>query len=281
METLKDTVIIYHAHCYDGFGAAYAAWKKFGNNASYIPCLHRDIYPQEVERKEVYVVDFSFSEKITKELISKNKKVVMLDHHLSSKELVLSLPGSIYSDTDSGAKIAWKYFHPETEVPTLVDYLSDGDTWAHVLPNWKEVEGYIHTHELSFEEFETLESELEGNMDMVLEKGKLLNKYFDKLVSEHELKAMLVEFEGYEVYAVNASSFLRSELGHRLALKKGPLSIVYRFESDLLRISLRGDGSVDCSTLAEKYGGGGHYSAASILMPGHNPLPFKIVGSSR
>ena len=88
---------------------------------------------------------------------------------------------------------------------------------------------------------------------------------------------MLVEFEGYQVYAVNASSFLRSELGHRLALKKGPFSIVYRFEQDTLRISLRGDGTIDCIKLAEKYGGGGHHDAAAIIMKGINPLPFKKI----
>jgi len=38
MEPLKEIVIIYHADCPDGFGAAYAAWKKFGDKASYLPC---------------------------------------------------------------------------------------------------------------------------------------------------------------------------------------------------------------------------------------------------
>ena len=36
METLKKIVVIYHDQCRDGFGAAYAAWKKFGDDASYI-----------------------------------------------------------------------------------------------------------------------------------------------------------------------------------------------------------------------------------------------------
>lgn len=277
MENLKDVVVIYHAQCYDGFGAAYAAWKKFGDGASYLPYLNRDEYPLGIEGNEVYIVDFSFSEEVTRKLMKKNSKVIILDHHLSSKDTVLSVPGSVYSDVDSGAKIAWKYFHPGTDVPKLIEYISDGDTWKHSLPNWKEVEGYIHAQDLEFQEFETLESELETNMDDVLRKGKLLTRQFDKLVKEHEEKAMLVEFEGYEVYAVNASSFLRSELGHRLAKKKGPLSLVYRFESDMLKISLRGDGTVDCSKLAEKYGGGGHHNASSIAMPRHNPLPFSKV----
>ena len=29
------TTVFYHAHCLDGFGAAYAAWRYFGDQASY------------------------------------------------------------------------------------------------------------------------------------------------------------------------------------------------------------------------------------------------------
>ncbi len=279
MPELNDIVIIYHKHCFDGFGAAYAAWKKFGNGATYLPALYRDVYPEGVENKEVYVLDFCFSEEVTKELQAKNKKFVILDHHVSVQVLVENTVGSVFSETDSGAKIAWKYFHPETKVPALIEYLSDGDTWAHALPLWREVEGYIHVHELEFSVFEKLEEELENKLDSVIEKGKILNKHFNNLVNEHVEKAMLVEFEGYQVYAVNAPSFLRSELGHRLALKKGPFSIVYRFEKDVLRISLRGDGSVDCTELVARHGGGGHHDAAAIIMKDKNPLPFRMVGT--
>ena len=35
--SFKNIVIIYHTDCRDGFGAAWAAWKKFGDSATYIP----------------------------------------------------------------------------------------------------------------------------------------------------------------------------------------------------------------------------------------------------
>ena len=31
------TFVTYHQDCPDGFGAAYAAWLKLGNNAAYVP----------------------------------------------------------------------------------------------------------------------------------------------------------------------------------------------------------------------------------------------------
>ena len=58
-EPLKDIVVIYHQYCYDGFGAAWAAKKKLGETASYVPSLARDIYPEGIENKEVYIVDFA------------------------------------------------------------------------------------------------------------------------------------------------------------------------------------------------------------------------------
>ncbi len=276
MKALEDVVVIYHGYCYDGFGAAWAAWKKYGDSASYVPCTDRNIYPEGVTGKEVYVVDFCFDDLVTRDLQQNNKKYVVLDHHISNQKIVESLPDHVFSDIDSGAKIAWKYFHPGKEVPLLVEYLSDGDTWAHSLPSWKEVEAYIHVQEFEFYIFSTLADDLVHSFEGVVEKGAILNKQFEKLVNEHVEKAVLVEYEGYEVYAVNASSFLRSELGHKLALKKGPFGVVYRFEGDTLKVSLRGDGSVDCTKLVEKYGGGGHYNAAAFILKNNNPLPFSL-----
>jgi uncharacterized protein len=274
IEPLQNIIVIYHKNCHDGFGAAWAAFKKFGDTASYIPQLHRDEYPEGVEDKEVYTVDFCFTKKITDELIEKNKSLTVIDHHISDKETIMSVPNHSFSLEDSGAKLAWHYFHPNETVPELIEYISDGDTWTHVLPSWREIEGYIHTYDLTFKDFDELDAKFRTNKKGMIEVGAILMRQFDKQVDEHVAKATLVVFEGYEVYACNAPSFIRSELGHKLASKKGPFSLVYRFEGDVLRVSLRGDGSIDVSALAEKYNGGGHYSAAAIIFKNQHPLPF-------
>ena len=33
-------LVIYHANCADGFGAAFAAWRKLGDEAEYVPMDH-------------------------------------------------------------------------------------------------------------------------------------------------------------------------------------------------------------------------------------------------
>ncbi len=274
MESLKDIVVIYHGHCSDGFGAAWTAWKKFGDTASYIPGFDRDVYPGGVIGKELYVADFCFSKEVTEELQKNNNKLVIIDHHISSKDTVKSVPGYVFELNKSGAKLAWEYFHPDTAVPELIEYISDGDLWSHKLPQWREVEEYIYNQELTFANFDSIQDLLENNKDKIVEIGKLFTTNFDKLVNEHIEKAILVSFENYEVYACNAPSFIRSQLGHKLAEMKGPFSIVYRFELDELKVSLRGDGSIDVSKIAEKYGGGGHHDAAGITVKNQQPLPF-------
>lgn len=38
--------VLYHAHCNDGLGAAFAAYKKFGESAEYIPVSYGKGLPE-------------------------------------------------------------------------------------------------------------------------------------------------------------------------------------------------------------------------------------------
>ena len=40
MDPQSVNVVIYHANCNDGFGAAYSAWKLLGNRAEYHAASH-------------------------------------------------------------------------------------------------------------------------------------------------------------------------------------------------------------------------------------------------
>ena len=79
----EDIVVIYHGNCSDGFGAAWAAWKKFGDSAQYFAVKHNSSPPDGLVGKEVYLVDFVYSEKETEKIIKENKTVTAIDHHIS------------------------------------------------------------------------------------------------------------------------------------------------------------------------------------------------------
>src|SRR3989344_1363044 len=110
---MKDIIIIYHADCPDGFSGAWAAYKRFGNEAEYIPVHHDDAPIQGLEHKEIYFIDFVYSEKEMIALASKNKRITAIDHHVTAEPVVKMTEKYSYSVDNSGAVLAWKYFHPD------------------------------------------------------------------------------------------------------------------------------------------------------------------------
>ncbi|MDB5260203.1 MAG: hypothetical protein JWN37_434 [Candidatus Nomurabacteria bacterium] len=277
-EPIKDIVVIYHAYCIDGFGAAWAAWKRLGDTATYIPALYRDEFPEGIVEKEVYILDFCFKADITKDLALKNKKLVLIDHHVSEKDIIESVENHKFALDKSAAKLTWEYFHPNIPVPELIEYISDSDMTEHTLPNWREVEEYIYAQDYSFESYDDVYYELEKNKKGIVKIGTALAKQIDKVVDRHIEKARLVSFEGYEVYACNAPTIILDKLGEKLNEKKGPFTILYRFERDNLRVLFRGNGTVDVSKIAKKYGGGGHHDSAGIRFKDKFPLSFLLSG---
>ena len=278
VEITKDIVVIYHEYCHDGFGAAYAAWEKFGDNAQYLRANYGHPAP-ELTNKEVYIVDFSYPKEVLVDIESKAKKLVVLDHHISSREAVESVKEHVYSEDRSGAYLSWVYFHPDKDVPKLIEYISDADTWAHTLKDWEEIQSYIYKEDVDEENFfrwRELKDELETEegYKKALEIGALFLKDRKKIIEIYCDKAELINFEGYEIYVVNAPGEIRSEVGNILAKKTDSFAMVISYEKGVWKCSLRSQDKVDVSRIAQKYGGGGHKNAARFNIPTRFPIDF-------
>ncbi len=277
MQPLKDIVILYHADCSDGFAAALAAYKKFGFDASYVPVRYQDPLPNGLEDKEIYIVDFSYSEEILRSLHQQAKLLVIMDHHKSAEKAVRSVPEHRFDLDHSGCHLAWQYFHPGTETPRLLQYVETGDLWTYTLPYSHEVLTFLYVKDFNFPEWEKLFDDFEDDkkVEEFAQKGREFIEYSDHLVRRIARMAEEVEFEGYKVYAVNAPHEVRSVLGEELVKQKGPFAIVWYFQNNSLNLSLRGDGTVDLTKIVGKYGGGGHKNSAGIRLAFNAPLPFK------
>ncbi|MDP4020753.1 MAG: hypothetical protein Q8P58_01800 [Candidatus Adlerbacteria bacterium] len=276
---MKDIVILYHANCPDGFGGAYAAWKKFGNKAEYIAVYHGDPPPQGLEDKEVYIVDFSYPNGKLLEIEKNAKRLVVLDHHEGVEEEVNKVREYVYDASRSGTGIAWEYFHPGVPLPRLLAYIQDADLWKFERPHAKEVAAFVSSLKFDFKTFDPIvaKAETEEGFREIVEKGKAYREYFDYVCDKIIEQAEEVEFDGYKIYAVSAPRLFRSEVGNRLARMKGPFAVVWYPHHSKWHLSLRGDGSIDLSKLAQKYGGNGHPNAASIQLPLDTPLPFTFL----
>ncbi len=270
--------VIYHGDCQDGFGAALAAWLKYGDSAMYTPNEHGVPYKKEsVMGKNVVMVDFSFKKEILDEISSLAKSLTILDHHQSAAEVVKSIPSSLFDNNHSGAYLAWQYFHPGKPIPKLISYIEDDDLYRFALPNSRSIREYVFVQPFSLHIWRDMMEKLDTDdgYESVVARGILYREHAEAVITQLVARAERVSFENHEILAVSVPRLFDSEVGNILARKRPPFSLLFKFHPDRLRVSLRGDGSIDVSKIAEKYGGGGHHDAAGFNLDLDKPFPFK------
>ncbi|MEK7201309.1 MAG: hypothetical protein AAB737_01585 [Patescibacteria group bacterium] len=278
---MERTVILYHGSCPDGFGAAYAAWKKFGDSAEYIPLHRGDELPQGLEGAHLYFVDFTYEQEGMDHFVSIAKSVTVLDHHIGMKEVVERMPEHVFDNDKSGASIAWSYFHPDAPLPTLLAHIEDDDIYRYALPDTRAVLSYVSVHPFTFESWDELAGMLENpeTREAFLIKARAYAEYFELLAKSAADKANLVEFEGYRCMFANAhpSKPMKSYVGNILAKEHGPIALVVSAHPKGFGVSIRGDGSVNVAQIAEKYGGNGHHDSAGFLIPVDGAMPWVLI----
>ena len=273
----KQTVILYHGGCPDGFGGAYAAWKKFGEHAEYIPLSRGEPVPEGFAGRQLYFIDFTYPKEIMDRFAAEAASIVVLDHHLGVQDVVEAMPEHVFDTNRSGAVIAWEYFHPDTPVPIFLRYVQEGDLWRFSLPDSRAVLAYAYAQKFSFEEWDRLVRDFEDapTRAAYIEKGRAYAEHFTILAEQIANKAQLVTFEGHECLLVGAASMFTSDVGAELAKRKPPMGIMLNMNKDVLHVSLRSVPGFDASAIARKYGGNGHPQAAGFILRWGDPLPWK------
>ncbi len=275
----QQTVILYHGKCPDGFGGAYAAWKKFGDSAEYIPMQYGKPIPEHMEGRDIYFVDFCFDREKMNALTRIAKSITVLDHHEGVRDVATSFPG-VFDPNRSGATIAWEYFHPHTPAPFLFEYLEDYDLYRFTLPDTKALNAYLTLEPYDFERWDEIVTALEQpeQRNTLIERGRIYAEHTDKLIAHIGASADLVEFEGHTVYlSGTVLQAFTDYLGHELATKQPPFAIMVRPVADGLRVSLRSVGDFDVAVLARIYGGNGHPGAAAFRLAWGAPIPWKAI----
>lgn len=278
---MERTVILYHGGCPDGFGGAYAAWKKFGDSAEYIGLSRGNTLPEGLEGAHLYFIDFCYTKEVMDHFISIASKVTVLDHHEGVADVIQSMPEFVYETEMSGAGIAWRYFHPDTQLPTLLAHVQDDDLFRFALPDTRAVMTYLEVHPFEFTFWDETTQTLDDptKRESLFERTRIYAEYFELLAQDAADHAKLVSFEGYECYFGTAHPVksLKSMVGHLLAEKKGPFGLVVTAHPNGYGVSIRGDGSVDVSKIAQKYGGNGHPNSSGFLIPREGPFPWTLI----
>lgn len=268
--------IIYHKSCMDGAGAALAAWYKFGDSATYWFASYNDAPPPDDALRgcDVYVLDFSYPRDVLEKMSSVAASVTVIDHHKTAKDNLAGFPRAVFDTEQSGAMLAWHFFHGGKPVPALFEYIQDRDLWRWELSESKAVSAFLGSLGAYKDFYELLKLQPLSNhwVERAVTEGHAILRYQEQSVESAARSAVIRHIGGLPFYVLNAT-MLVSEIGHALCAKMAKdnntgigRAALWRWNDQKNKyiFSLRAVGDVDISDVAKQFGGGGHPHASGF-----------------
>lgn len=291
--TVTPDICIYHGNCQDGFGAAWAVWKRFGDAVHYVPGFYGEPVG-EYFGLHVVMVDFSYKRPIIDEVARQAKSLLILDHHKSAAEDLAGIQapfamdwerhlGNVYQDgcegmsgkpyalfdmERSGAGLAWDFFHPDTPRPKLIQHIEDRDLWRFRLKDTRAISGDLFSRPYDFATYDDMAALVESDPSVVISGGEAIERKLQKDVAELlGVMTRRMVIGGVNVPVANLPYTMASEAAGKLA-EGEPFAACYFDGAEVRTFSLRSrkDG-MDVSAIAKRYGGGGHAGAAGFRVP--------------
>jgi hypothetical protein len=268
-------ICFFHAGCPDGFGAAWAVRRAWGEEGRYEARGHDDeLALGSLAGATVAFVDMAPRNSQLRALGEVAARVVVLDHHVSSRDRFAADAGLsaelgarghiVHFDLErSGATLAWQHFHPDAPLPELLAYVEDQDLWRWKLPRSREVNAALASHRQDFDEWDRLAA---LPADLLADEGAPILRAQGREVERALATAQPVWIGSLRVEAVNAV-FDRAQIGHELAERcayGAACGAVYRLSGRRVDVSLYSIGEFDVAGIATRYGGGGHRNAAGF-----------------
>jgi nanoRNase/pAp phosphatase (c-di-AMP/oligoRNAs hydrolase) len=281
MQETNETLVIYHADCLDGLGAAWSAFCKLGANARYIPAHHGEAIPDFEPGATLYILDFSYSPQLLVEIAAKAGQIILIDHHITAMEQCADFfklqpcPENLslnFEMSHSGCILTWQYFFHDIEPAKILLHIEDRDLWRFKLEGTREITTalYERTH-LDFTEIGTID------LTELLVVGRIQLEQFTGMVKRIGKAAHNVTIKDQVGLAVNSPSLFSSDLGHLLSEKSGTFGMTYQYDGRKQQwlFSLRSIGDYDVGHLAVEFGGGGHKNAAGFALDNNPFIPEK------
>jgi hypothetical protein len=254
------SLVIYHAGCIDGlFAAACVARYIYSANINAEVEFHSARYGNEAPvvqavNRNVFVVDFSYSEFDMLRLLSVSASFFWADHHKTAVGVLESLgsapdnmtvvpPTWVHFDLEKcGASLSFSVLFPSEPVPESIQYVEDYDLWKKALPQCDEVYMAMRLRLLNADP-QSWGTILLCDVSAFKRDGDLLQRACRQRVNVNAGRAFeLTGFfqEGINVLAVNCSDD-PNELGETLCLKRGAdVSVTYsQLKNKRWKFSLR------------------------------------------
>lgn len=260
-------VVLYHAECLDGFGAAWAIWKKFPS-ATFTPVKHGLPPPTGLAGKKIVIADFSYPRPVLEAMAQEAAGLLVLDHHVTAEQALAGLPYTHFDQKKSGAVIAWEWAH-QKPAHWLLLHVQDKDLWTWALPGSREVNAALSSHPHDFRLWDRFTEET------LIAEGRAILRYEHEMVGKLVKELVMVKFQGQTVPAVQ-SAILNSQIGEQLS-GRHPFVIIWHDRDGRRYFSLRSrEDGPDVEAIARQHDGGGHTHAAGFSVPlgasAHSPL---------
>ncbi len=277
-------LVVYHSPCLDGFTAAWACWLECPD-AEFVAGVYGEPPPDCTGRK-VYLLDFSYKLNVMEQIINQAEHVTILDHHKSAEKDLSNLwsvqpHGIVRANCDcifdmekSGARLAWEWFHPGTDVPLFVKLVEDRDLWRFAIQGSKELNTYFFSFDYDFKVW----SDLRNDLDVVLFRDEMFAagvaierkhmKDVRELVEKVRHERAFTRGTGLLAPLVPCANlpYTMSSDAAGLMAQDAPFAATYYQDAAgdfVFSLRSREDG-VDVSEIAVRYGGGGHKHAAGF-----------------
>jgi len=293
-----NATVLYHKDCSDGIGAAWAfmhLMEDLYELVGYQAIAYGEEPPAGGKVRDLYVLDFSFSKTVLKDLCDRYASVILIDHHKTALETIGpecwpdgDMPANLYINLDmerSGAVLTWDVLHEYitphqvATAPLFLRYIQDRDLWQWKLPFSAEINAYIQTvsrnitcYQELYMDFPIYSEPAYVHNHEFFKMGKLLLQTHSAIVHDI-IKATKRPFNlnGHKGLICNCTPQFASDVGNLLAKESGTFGATYYAACDNShKFSLRSvkgaPGEVDVSKLAADMGGGGHKNAAGFSM---------------
>lgn len=280
----------------DGRFAAYAAWKYFRglgklSSLKFIEVQYNQAFPLDIDsltkEDHVYILDFAYDRTTMDRVYGNVGKLVVLDHHETSKDNLIGAEYAKFDMTKSGALLAWEYFFPNIDPPLPCLFVNDYD-----LHEWKYTnhtaafEAWLRFDrvKLDWEKWERLCSSREY-LDEALMKGSVVVELNESIIHSFINTPNNVVFNSFYSdeyirkinYAIfNGMHFLRNEIS-TILYEKNDIDMVigWSVRGKEVIFSIRSPKrkhipaheKFSAKRFAESHGGGGHDNASAFGLP--------------
>lgn len=325
---MKD-LVLFHKHCSDGTASAAAAYMTKGNDALYVPVAHdptlkiapKDLlgflldptkcdhdtfndsvtYPLHFGKgSRLYILDFCLTPEQLLEMDKVFDSVVVLDHHVTSKDMLSNVEGFTldtrdefddvkyksmginrltirfgrngrlhYDDKMSGATLAYRYFNGDI-IPLAFHLIEDRDLWKWEFGNTKAFS--LGFRQISNDKLSTIAPILESRAETkkLIALGEALEANNNRLLEitlANVIEGIVIYYkdEKYTASMVNnGNPDITSELGNIMS-KVVDFGLVFNIKNNnLVSWSVRSAKDFDSSFLSVALGGGGHAQASGF-----------------